>query len=91
MCCIASEGSCDTIPGKPYESSCMGFHVNVHSSLISFPYIISTYFDSCGIIDIQNQQPQFELDLEKYWVAKDPYFSLVMIIFVVCITVCCRV
>ena len=53
---IASEGTGSKNPIKPYESRLMGLHANVLSCFISTPYIISTYFLSCVVIIIHNQQ-----------------------------------
>ena len=38
--------------------------------------ILSTYFKSSNCVDIHSQARQFDLTLEKKWVAHDPYFRL---------------
>ena len=52
--CIASESTGNTSSGKPYEAGWADLHGNVRTCFIYSPYIISTYFDFCGIIDSHN-------------------------------------
>eukprot|EP00957_Ditylum_brightwellii_P014640 1103130-Ditylum_brightwellii.AAC.1 len=85
ICFIVAEGTCSIKPGKPHKARWSGRHGNVHSHSIDHPFLVSTYFEYCGIIDSHNEQRQFELAHQKHRITHDPYCCLSTSLFGVCV------
>ena len=51
-------------------------HGNVHIRLVDRLSVISDFFHNSNIVDKHNQVRQHELELEKKWERRDPYFRL---------------
>ena len=62
--------------GSPHEMKFADACSNVHVRLVNRLSAISDFFRDSNIVDKHNQVRQHELELEKKWETRDPYFRL---------------
>ena len=62
--------------GEPYEARFLDKYSNVCVRCVAQPAIVSNYFKLSNCVDLHNQSCQFDLIIEKQWIAQDPYFRL---------------
>ena len=65
-----------TTRGEPYEARFPDKFGNVYIRHVARTDIISNYFKISDVVDVYNQERQYELALGTKWVTQDPYFRL---------------
>ena len=73
---IATEGSRSTKPGDSYLSCFLEMYPNVSIRPVVLPQFLGRYFNDFNAIDNKNRMQNYDLALEKYWVAHSGYFRL---------------
>ena len=75
-----------TTPGDPYIAKWPDIFGNLKYRPVLRPDIISIFFKISNMIDSGNQLRQNELELERLWLTKDPWFRIICTIFGVTVT-----
>ena len=71
---IMTRGASLTTPGDPYLAKFKSSKGNYKSREVRRPLAVSSYFGSCGKIDVHNQIRQSQIALEEFWVTKCGWF-----------------
>jgi hypothetical protein len=89
MCFVATQGAGHTMPGKEYLARWKDENNNTCVRKVFRPDIIAKYFKDCNVIDVHNQNRQFNLKLEKHWLTKCGFFRIATTLFGMTVTDAC--
>ena len=73
---ISTEGSGSTEPGDTYSSRFPDIYLNVSVRPVVHTHLLDRYLKVFNSMENHNRPRQYDIALEKYWVAQSGYFRL---------------